>query len=164
VKKGELTTDDMGDPRQGLFNDLWQQVKNYKHRSFSNAYCHSEPFALLVWGTSPHATCHSEPFALLVWGTSPHATCHSEPLSLLVWGTSPHATCHSERSEESHIAQDRLREESRPFACLFAGSSLRLGGSAQSDKIDNYSHRKLGRLMSQAGVLVDMITGRYSYI
>jgi len=34
------------------------------------------------------------------------ATCHGEPFPL----------CHSERSEESHTAQDRLREESlRPF-------------------------------------------------
>ena len=41
--------------------------------------------------------------------------CHSEPF----------ASCHSERSEESHGAQDRLREESRPFAI------------AQGDRISN---------------------------
>ena len=35
------------------------------------------------------------------------------------------ASCHSERSEESDNAQDRLREESRPFA------------SAQGDKTNN---------------------------
>jgi tRNA(Ile)-lysidine synthase len=34
----------------------------------------------------------------------PLTFCHSEPF----------AVCHSERSEESHAAQDRLREESRP--------------------------------------------------
>jgi len=32
----------------------------------------------------------------------------------------PFASCHSERSEETHAAQDRLREESRPFASPFS--------------------------------------------
>lgn len=41
--------------------------------------------------------------------------CHSEPF----------AACHSERSEESHTAQGRVREESGPF------------GIAKGDEIDN---------------------------
>jgi len=55
--------------------------------------------------------CHSEPYAL----------CHSEGAL---------RRCHSEPSEESHTAQDKLREESGDLSL-----SLRVtSGAAQGDK------------------------------
>lgn len=51
-------------------------------------------------------------------------TCHSESF----------AFCHSECSQEPRTTQDRLRQESRPFASLLA----LLRASAQGDKIDSH--------------------------
>ena len=70
-------------------------------KSFSNPACPSEPYA----------SCHSEPFASCP--SDPFASCHSQPFPL----------CHPERSEgsrseESHLAQAKVGEES---SYAFAG-------------------------------------------